>query len=192
MGKIVITGTGRCGTSFLMHLFTALGFNTGYNLDECEQHIKRSGCYGGIEHSTGTERFEKADIVKNPEWFYKPELLDFDIDYLIVPIRSISDVAKSRELVGSDKYGGFWQGATNQSSQIRIDQKAFYEFMEFIIRKDLKVIFFHFPRIIKEPYYLYKNLYNTVFETMFFEVLPDFQYFETIFNQIADPEKVHI
>ena len=73
MGKIVITGTGRCGTSFLMHLFTALGFNTGYDLDECEQHIKRSGCNGGIEHSIGTERFEKADIVKNPEWFYRPE-----------------------------------------------------------------------------------------------------------------------
>ena len=188
MGKIVITGTGRCGTSFLMHLFTALGFNTGYDLDECEQHIAQSGCYGGIEHSIGTERFEKADIVKNPEWFYKPELFEvIDIDYIIVPIRSAIDVAKSRELVGSDKYGGFWQGATDLDSQVRIDEKAFYEFMEYTIKRQLEVIFLPFPRIIKDLHYIW---FKIITEKMINYI--DYDRYMDIANQIADPGKVHI
>lgn len=184
MGKIVITGTGRCGTSFLMHLFTALGFNTGYNLDECEQHLKRSGCDGGIEHSIGTELFNKSDIVKNPEWFYKPKLLDFDIDYLIVPFRNLENVALSRELIGSDKYGGFWQGATNQSSQIRIDQKAFYEFMEYVVKADLEIMFLDFPRITTDFLYLHAKLIDVF-------AIGSNQFHEE-FNEIANPEKVHI
>ena len=184
MGKIVITGTGRCGTSFLMHLFTVLGYNTGYDLDECEQHIKRSGCNGGIEHSIGTERFEKADIVKNPEWFYKSELLDFEIDYILIPLRSRVDVALSRQRIGKEKYGGFWQGAHDWGSQMDIDAKALYNFMEFVIRKDLKVIFLHFPRIVEDPHYLYKKLDFLVGEHSY--------EFEKVFNQIADPGKIHI
>ena len=185
MGKIVITGTGRCGTSFLMHLFTALGYKTGYDLDECEQYLKRSGCNGGIEHSIGTERFEKSHIVKNPEWFYKPELLDFDIDYMIIPMRSISDVAKSRELVGSDKYGGFWQGATNVNEQITIDHKASINFMSYIIQKRLTVIFLDFPKIIKDFNYLFDKL-------IFLHLLFGVDEFKRQWDQIAGIEKVHI
>ena len=196
MGKIVITGTGRCGTSFLMHLFTALGFNTGYTLYECEQHLAQSGCNGGIEHSTGTERFEKADIVKNPEWFYNPKILDFDIDYLIVPVRKLKDVALSRESIGMGKYGGFWQGALNAEDQMIIDAIGFYKFMEFVIEKDLKVIFLDFPRITKDADYIFNKVIHLLFLLSYKN--PDFivddhkKYFKDVFNQIANPEKVHI
>ena len=33
MEKILITGTGRCGTTFLIKLFSFLDFDTGYNRD---------------------------------------------------------------------------------------------------------------------------------------------------------------
>ena len=187
MGKIVITGTGRCGTSFLMHLFTALGFNTGYTLDECEQHLTQSGCNGGIEHAIGTELFEKSDIVKNPEWFYKPELLDFDIDTIIIPVRSVVDVAKSREKMGVGKYGGFWQGATNKNEQINKDLVAFYKFMYFASGVIPNIILLHFPRIVKDPDYLF-------FKLKIGKMLTDDQCYNyaNTFNQISDIEKVHI
>ena len=184
MGKIVITGTGRCGTSFLMHLFTALGLNTGYTLDECEQHLAQSKCSGGIEHSIGTERFEKADIVKNPEWFYKPELLDIRyIDCFIIPIRPLVDVAFSRDR--NNGYGGFHQGAETVTGQMNIDAKAFFEFM--YIYHDHKIIFMDFPRITRDPKYLWSKikLFECVNEEAYFEYLE-------IFNKIAKPEKVHI
>lgn len=190
MGKIVITGTGRCGTSFLMHLFTALGFNTGYTLDECEQHLKRSKCDGGIEHSIGTERFDKSDIVKNPEWFYDPKLLDFDIDYLIVPIRSLMNVAKSRDR--NNEYGGFWKGAYDVKSQIDIDKQAFFNFIEYTVKADLKVIFLDFPRIVKDFDYLWHKIFkNTDIPWIGYD---NWRYnsFKETFNKIADIEKVHI
>ena len=191
MGKIVITGTGRCGTSFLMHLFTALGFNTGYSLDECEQHLAQSRCDGGIEHSIGTERFEKADFVKNPEWFYKPELLDFDIDYIIIPFRNLKNVAKSRER--NNGYGSFWQGALNAEDQMIIDAIGFYKFMEFVIEKDLKIIFLDFPRIVKDHAYLYAKLKELVVKYGKYSMTnPAYYNFVDTFYKIANIEKVHI
>lgn len=185
MGKIVITGTGRCGTSFLMHLFTALGFNTGYTLVECVWHLKRSKCDGGIEHSIGTERFDKADIVKNPEWFYKPELLDFDIDYIVLPFRKLENVALSR--ARNNGYGGFHQGANDPDSQIKLDSKALYKFLEYTVGKDLKIIHLDFPRIVKDVDYLFIKLIECRLCT-----LDSFKRLKKAFNEIADSEKVHI
>ena len=184
MGKIVITGTGRCGTSFLMQFFTYLGLNTGYTVDECDQHLSRSGCDGGIEHSIGTDRFENADIVKNPIWLYEPESLDFDIDYIIIPIRDVKNVALSRKNIGCNSYGGFWKGAKNMDEQIEIDSKALYNFINYTVKKDLKVIFLDFPRIVHDSVYLY----NKIGDKLGVCLRP----WNESFNAIARPEKVHI
>lgn len=184
MSKIVITGTGRCGTSFLMHLFTNLGLNTGYTLDECEQHLAQSGCNGGIEHATETDKFENADIVKNPIWLHEPELLDFDIDLIIVPIRKIEHVAESRNNTGSNMYGGFWKGANNAKEQIEIDSKAFYNFIEYTVKKDLKVIFLDFPRIVKDSEYLYDKIGDKIGVCT--------NPWNMSFNKIANIDKVHV
>ena len=184
MGKIVITGTGRCGTSFLMHFFTALGLHTGYTLDECEQHLSRSGCNGGIEHAVGTELFEKSDIVKNPIWMYKPELLNFDIDFILLPVRELKNVALSRKNIGQNAYGGFWQGAKSMDEQMNIDTKAFYRFMQFVIRKDLEVIFLDFPRIVNDSKYLYDKIGDKIGICL--------KPWNSSFDKIANIDKVHI
>ena len=184
MGKIVITGTGRCGTSFLMHFFTELGLNTGYTIDECDQHLSRSGCDGGIEHAIGTELFKKSDIVKNPEWFYNPYLLDFDIDYIIIPMRELKNVALSRKNIGHNSYGGFWQGAKTIDEQMNIDTKAFYRFMQFMIRNDLKVIFLDFPRIVQDSEYLYDKIGDKIGIYL--------NPWKSSFNKIANIDKVHV
>ncbi len=184
MSKIVITGTGRCGTSFLMHFFTELGLNTGYNLDECEWHLERSGCNGGIEHTSDSEKFESSDIVKNPIWMYKPELLDFDIKYIIVPVRNIEHVAKSRGNMGSGMYGGFWHGAKNVEEQMEVDAKAFYEFINYTVKQDLKVIFLEFPRIVQDPEYLYDKIGDKIGVCL--------KPWNSSFDKIANIDKVHV
>lgn len=182
MSKIVVTGTGRCGTSYLMHLFTYLGLNTGYTIDECEWHLERSKCNGGIEHEIGSEIFEKSDIVKNPTWMYSPTLLTFDIDFIICPIRDLEKVAKSRSL--NSDYGGFLNGAKNEQEQSDIDAKAFYHFVNYTVKHDLKVIFLDFPRIIHDSDYLYNKIGDKlgVFKRPF----------KDSFKTIAAPEKVNV
>ena len=184
MSKIVITGTGRCGTSFLMHFFTELGLNTGYTLEECEQHLFRSKCDGGIEHSIGTELFEKSDIVKNPLWMYKPELLNFDIKYIIVPFRNIMDVANSRNRVRLGEYGGFWRGAKSRGQQVQIDSVAFYEFINYTVKHNLKVIFLDFPRIVNDSEYLYNKIGDKIGVCT--------KSWRASFKKIANIDKVHV
>lgn len=182
MGKIVITGTGRCGTSFLMHLFTYMGLNTGYSVDECEWHLERSGCNGGIEHNAGSELFDKSDIVKNPEWMTMPTLLNFDIDFIIVPVRDLENVAKSRSR--NINYGGFNNGAKNESEQMINDAKSFYHFINYTIKNELEVIFLEFPRIVNDSGYLYNKIGGKlgVYQKPFIES----------FNKIAAPDKVNV
>ena len=60
MGKIYITGTGRCGTTFLIKLFTFLNFDTGFNKDNYYQYIS-SHCNSGMERSYDSE----FKIIKN-------------------------------------------------------------------------------------------------------------------------------
>ncbi len=51
--KIIVTGSGKCGTSFMVYLLTELGFDTGYTSEGlredptgCEWTVrgKRDGC----------------------------------------------------------------------------------------------------------------------------------------------------
>ncbi len=50
MEKILITGTGRCGTTFLIKLFSFLDFNTGYNRDNYNSSISVN-CNSSMERS---------------------------------------------------------------------------------------------------------------------------------------------
>ena len=59
MEKILITGTGRCGTTFLIKLFSFLDFNTGYNRNNYKLSIF-SNCNSGMERNYN----EKYYIIK--------------------------------------------------------------------------------------------------------------------------------
>jgi len=61
MEKILITGTGRCGTTFLIKLFSFLDFNTGYDRDNYNLSIL-SNCNSGMERSYK----ENYYVLKNP------------------------------------------------------------------------------------------------------------------------------
>jgi hypothetical protein len=52
----VITGTGRAGTSFLVQLFSALGFDTGYSMEEAFDDVD-----AGQSDTSSTERANGID-----------------------------------------------------------------------------------------------------------------------------------
>jgi len=60
MEKILITGTRRCGTTFLIKLFSFLDFDTGYDRNNYKESIYYN-CNSGMERAHN----DKYYILKN-------------------------------------------------------------------------------------------------------------------------------
>ena len=111
---IVIGGTGRAGTSFLVALLTKLGFDTGFTPATLRLHpLSRAGLELDIR------RKNAPYIVKNP-WLSQTlsealEDPDIRIEHAIVPVRSMVAATASRRRVdrlakreGAKLPGGLW------------------------------------------------------------------------------------
>jgi len=97
---VVITGTGRAGTTFLVELLTHLGLETGFSLNDLPQEkhgIARAGLEKDIRHENSPY------IVKSPLFcYYAHEVIsreDIIIDHIFVPIRDLNAAAESRRYV---------------------------------------------------------------------------------------------
>jgi hypothetical protein len=59
--KILITGTGRSGTTFLIILLTHLGMDTGFDINNLDEFIF-DNCNAGMERHIDSEH----QVLKNP------------------------------------------------------------------------------------------------------------------------------
>ena len=95
---VVISGTGRIGTTFLIQLLTNLGLETGFT----PQNMTVSeNSRAGLEYDIRNEN--APYIVKNP-WFcdYAEEVLkqdDIFIEHVFIPMRELHAAAESRRYV---------------------------------------------------------------------------------------------
>lgn len=154
--KIIISGTGRCGTTFLMALFSCLGFDTGFTKQNYKSNIDKES-KGGMETKLKTPH----SVVKNPA-FIEEEYLNYiinnnmQIKYFIIPIRRFSDAAESRSNL-STGMGGLWK-ATDAVSQEAFYDKLISKFLFYAVKYDFNVIFIDFHRMITNKLYLYNKL----------------------------------
>ena len=99
MGKIIITGTGRAGTTFLIQLFTELGLDTGYTPENWRNDYDANAS-AGLEFDFGQTRLPR--ILKNPAFCETLPALLADgimvIDHAIIPMRKLEEAAHSRSL----------------------------------------------------------------------------------------------
>lgn len=175
MHKIVITGTGRCGTSFLMQLITNCGLNTGYSKEEAYNAIRKiDGLNAGIEHGINQEKTEKSTYIKNPQWIDTGEFNRLRNKYIIsnvlLPVRDLDATAKSREYMNSvthGAYGGFWMGAHNVEQQKQVNAKMTYNFIHYCALNDIPVTIISFELMMQDPAYLYEKLKLNVSFDMF-------------------------
>ena len=82
MEKILITGTGRCGTTFLIKLFSFLDFDTGYDRSNYKKHIS-SNCNSGMERNCK----ENYYILKNPHFIRNIRAILEEKSVIIVDLR---------------------------------------------------------------------------------------------------------
>ena len=178
MEKIFITGTGRCGTTFLIKLFTFLGFNTGFNDDNYRRYIMPN-CNAGMER-VFTDQF---DVLKNPTFLWDIEKIVKDknniIKRVIIPIRNFAESAHSRAIHGMNRGGGLWN-ATTEDEQIRFYHEMMANYVFFMTKYNIPTTFIDFDRMISDKQYLF-----IILQPIMEEKQIDFEFFSRIYNEVS-------
>jgi len=162
MEKILITGTGRCGTTFLIKLFSFLDFDTGFNINNYKKYIFSNCNYGMEKHYTS-----KHYILKSPFFMDNIEKIVKDtktikIKTVIIPIRDFDSAAQSRV---NNKYepGGLWN-AKDKLSQIIYYKDIISNYIYISTKYDFNTIFLDFDKMTTNKSYLFNKLKNILDE----------------------------
>jgi hypothetical protein len=189
MNKTLITGSGKCGTTFFVELLTELGFDTGFE----------SGQVGSGEwnymHSDAVLDGQPY-IIKSPNFCKDSRILDmkerwgWHVDHVYVLLRDYDQVANNRwkrwrfksglPLIEDQEYkvtDTRWRDYKKKAS------RAIGYLMLQLISEDIPYTFLLFPRIIKDPEYLWSNC--ALLQTL------DYETFKAGFDKVADTNKVH-
>ncbi|MCH9637826.1 MAG: hypothetical protein K0U16_07780 [Gammaproteobacteria bacterium] len=190
---VIITGTGRAGTTFLVQLLTAIGADTGFGFDVgAERRLSVP------VHNTGRAGAELAlfpgapIIVKSPHLCFQLEGIlaahpDLVVSHAIVPMRTLRDAASSRrriqEIAGEEApNGGLWN-TSDPDEQEFVLAVALHQLMRTLAVHSIPVLLLDFPRIVHDKDYLHERL-STVF------MLPKDR-FDAAFAETVRPELVH-
>jgi hypothetical protein len=210
--KIIISGTGRAGTTFLVQLLTELGLDTGYAPGRMNEHIDENS-HGGLEHNlpgqqgrttlrsfwrqpkhTLRDMFTDARptpyIVKNPEFCdtLAPVLAEghLTIDHAFIPIRDLDAAALSRMHVGGASgsvSGGLWK-TEDPGQQKAVLAEMFFNLIHTLTVYDVPHTFLLFPRLVQDWEYTYRKLWFLTKDIAA-------GVFQETFERAANPELVH-
>jgi hypothetical protein len=172
--KVLITGTGRCGTTFLIRLFTFLDFDTGWTKQNYYKNIFANS-NSGMERSLNDPYY----ILKSPSFMEQLEtIIKMNIKLVIIPIRDYDESASSRVRHGRNT-GGMWN-ATNKQEQINHYNKIMANYIYYMCKYNIKTLFLDFDRMVTNPEYLYNELKELLNEKMI-----SFKYFKDIYNEVS-------
>jgi hypothetical protein len=187
---VVITGTGRAGTSFLVHLLTLLGLDTGFTSEQVALGLDKI-VHAGLEHDV--RNAAAPYIVKNPHFCdYAQDVLHSEhiqIDHIFVPYRDITQAAKSRERIhrlsgGSlSAPGGLWH-TEDPDKQEGVLYRQINKLFIALSEANVLVTLIAYPKLVIHPSYTY---------TKFAPILGsiDFQTFFEVFSNVANPGLIH-
>jgi len=157
--KIIIAGTGRAGTTFLVAVLSDLGLDTGFR-----PGVGLDGVSGGLERSIGTR--DTPRIVKSPGLSTRlGKLLDdkvVELEHVIIPMRDLDIAAASRvRVAGYGRFlgvrGGF-TGTRSASRQRYVLASMLAELIWAITRHDVPHTFLEFPRFTYDWEYTHEKL----------------------------------
>ncbi len=189
---VIISGTGRAGTTFLVQLFTALGLDTGFSspgdgiFPECD---------AGMEKDLSDPN--APYIVKSPHLCLTLEALLSQkivvIDHAIIPVRKLEHAAESRRRVSrrnnpsnpTSVNGGLW-GTDNPALQEDVLSRRFHDLVHALVSHEVPTTFVHFPRIVTDADYLYRMLRSGVLSCV---AWTDFR---AAFERVTRPDLVHV
>ncbi|MFM0401196.1 hypothetical protein [Paraburkholderia aspalathi] len=175
---LLLGGTGRAGTTFLVQYLTACGLQTHltkHPADRVDEHAN-----AGLE-DLPTEDADLPYVIKTP-WLYEfvDRLLDrkdVAIDAVVLPMRDIVEAASSRVTLelrsrlghpALDEEHTRWETwgttpggmvyALNPIDQARILAMGFHQVVHAFVKKQIPIVFLDFPRLVEDGEYLYEQL----------------------------------
>lgn len=207
---LLIAGTGRAGTSFLVKYLSELGLDT---------HLSRHGAqaywdeqaHAGLEDMplVGDDR-SLPYVVKSPYAYQFIDALlardDIQLDGVIIPIRDLIEAASSRSLTEIqhlqrsvpwlpqlDKTWEQWAltpggvvYSLNVLDQARLLALGFHHLVQRLTRAGIRISFVHFPEMIGDADYLFRQLQCFLPHTVSIETA------RTAHARIANPDEVRV
>ena len=153
MKKILITGPGRSGTTFLMKLFTLLEYDTGFTKENYQNYVYKN-CNAGMEKGYPNPHY----ISKNPLFMSNIETVieKMKIKQVIIPIRNLEASAKSRASRAKEN-GGLWN-AENEQEQLTFYKNILSNYLEYMVKYDIPTLFLDFDQMVNNKYYLFVKI----------------------------------
>lgn len=185
--KLIITGTGRAGTTFLIRLLTALGQDTGYD-DANWRSDYFAHCEAGLERDLADP--DAPYIVKDPELCVTLDAIlrqgDVVVDHAIVPVRDLASAARSRVRIGGADgvVPGGLVGTDDPARQQAVLAERFHALVHTLVAREVPHTFLLFPRFVCDAEYAFDRLRSALPEL-------DRARFMAAFAEIADPAMVH-
>ena len=187
---LIITGTGRAGTTLLVQLMTELGMDTGFT-------DISSGIFPNAHAGMELDLREPGCpyVVKDPRLCERlgPILREglVTVDHAIVPIRDLFAAAESRRSIstkagipgGSTVAGGLWLTDNPEDQEVALALQL-YQLFHTLARYDIPTTTLDFPRFVSDHSYLYRKL-----SPLMPNVTPD--RFRAAFETVVRPELVH-
>jgi len=191
---VIISGTGRAGTTFLVQLLTELGLDTGF------PHPHAKIC---AERRAGMERILRENpaapyIVKSPalcedlDGILKNE--NVVVDHAIIPVRDLYSAAESRRVVARNgrpkfliprKFLGIKKWSIRRpKEQESVLAQNFYRLVHTIAEYEIPMTLLYFPRSAKDPEYLFRKI-NFLLKGL------SYQKFVQAFQKISRPGLIH-
>lgn len=200
---MVITGTGRSGTTFLVQLLTNLKLNTGYTQETIQEDMNEHA-RAGLEmdvRKVGAPHIVKStyfcdyvdDVVKRE---------DIKLEHVFVPMRDLYAAAESRRYVTEKavskkpflkrlidrirppKIAGGLMHSRSKCKQEKILMAQFYNLALALAEAHIPVTLLQFPKLVKDSAYLYEKLRPILGNISYFE-------FASTFKRTVRPELVH-
>jgi hypothetical protein len=188
---LIITGTGRAGTTFLVQLLTELRLDTGFKDSAAAIcPVANAGMEFDLRQPNAPYIVKSAGLCD-----YLDDVLqrgDVVIDHAIIPMRDLYAAAQSRREVArraqgtegaAEVVGGLWH-TRNPDAQEAVLTQQLYKLMHTLARHDVPLTLLDFPKFVYDPEYLYRKLGFA---------LPNIGYnwFLRVFRGLSRPELVH-
>jgi hypothetical protein len=202
-GHVVITGTGRAGTTFLVQLLTNLKLDTGYDAETMGQGIQENA-RAGLENDV---RKECAPYIVKSTYFcdYVSEVVkreDIRLEHVFVPMRDLHAAAESRRFVTRKAVAKmpFWKRVKHSvkppkvagglmHSRVKWKQEKIlmgqlYNLILALSEAQIPVTLLQFPKLVRDSAYLYEKLKPILGAISYAE-------FASTFGRTVKPELVH-
>jgi hypothetical protein len=176
---LMIAGTGRAGTTFLVRYLHEVGLDT-YLAHHAGAQADSYAHAGFEELPISAEPETLPYVIKSP-WLheYVDDLLhSVCLDAVIVPVRDLNEAAASRVLVERDavhraspwlaQHEAAWDSwgwspggalfSLDPVDQARLLAVGFHRLIERLVRADVPIIFLSFPRMVLDAAYVHRRL----------------------------------